>query len=124
MTDGTGITRGEGRGVQILFMLVLTVLFLAPCLWVWSWALDAFRYPSTHDWKSNHDNSVQFVVMSAVVFGVPSAGRSWEGLLQARVAGMWEQGARPARGWGTQSRDLWHREVLLDPQPCDVRFLA
>ncbi|MGK5731952.1 hypothetical protein [Streptomyces sp. URMC 124] len=82
MTDNTGATPSRrDRGILILYMLVLTALFLTPCLWVWSKALDAVQHPSGSDWQRNHDDNVQFAVASLLVFGGPLAGASLGGIV-------------------------------------------
>ncbi|MEU5186557.1 hypothetical protein AB0G83_05250 [Streptomyces klenkii] len=75
MTDRTDtVSSGEGRGAQILMLLILTALLMTPCLWVWSLALNEYRQSSSWGWEINHRNKVQFEAVSGFVFGVPSAG--------------------------------------------------
>ncbi|MEU7165991.1 hypothetical protein AB0A70_15295 [Streptomyces morookaense] len=82
MTERTDMVRThDGRGVLVLSILVLAAFFLAPSVWVWSQALDTVRHPSSFDWKSNHDNHVQFAVVSAIVFGTPLTGAFLGGIV-------------------------------------------
>lgn len=68
--DGTA----GGRAPYIVAMLVLTLIFLTPAIWLWTLQLQTVQNPSGSDWLGNHDANVRFAQLTGLIAGVPVAG--------------------------------------------------
>ncbi|MEX2984691.1 hypothetical protein [Streptomyces sp. C36] len=68
--DGTA----GGQGPYIVAMLVLTLIFLSPAIWLWTLQLQTVRNPSGSDWAGNHEANVHFAQLTGLIAGVPVAG--------------------------------------------------
>ncbi|MBZ6473753.1 hypothetical protein [Streptomyces griseocarneus] len=64
----------HSRMPYIVGMLVLTLIFLSPAIWVWTLQLEDVQNPSGSDWMANHDANVRFAQLTGWIAGVPAAG--------------------------------------------------
>ncbi|MBO0652860.1 hypothetical protein J1792_08685 [Streptomyces triculaminicus] len=73
----------HSRAPYIVAMLVLTLIFMSPAIWVWTLQLQVVQNPSGSDWAGNHEANVHFAQLTGLIAGVPAAGGFLGALLAA-----------------------------------------